>query len=221
MKRVRCIRHGESAANAGGTTSDHASIPLTETGREQARQVARSIHQRPELIVVSPYLRARSTAEATTSAFPTVPLETWPIEEFTYLDPVRCKNTTLMDRKDWVDTYWAMANPSFIDGQGAESFLDFVGRARSFLMRLATHPAQEILAFSHGQFLNAVAWLIKREPLQIDSRAMIDWREFEIANHIPNGSGYQISYAQDMQRWEISYPDDEDAPLTPIRKPAA
>lgn len=42
MKHVRLIRHGESAANAGEATLDHASIPLTLTGVEQAHLVARS-----------------------------------------------------------------------------------------------------------------------------------------------------------------------------------
>ncbi len=32
MKLVRLIRHGESAANAGAPTQDHASIPITEHG---------------------------------------------------------------------------------------------------------------------------------------------------------------------------------------------
>ncbi|WP_256214641.1 histidine phosphatase family protein [Pseudomonas sp. H1h] len=52
-----------------------------------------------------------------------------------------------------------------MDGEGAESFLEFVGRARSFLNCLVTHPARDTLVFSHGQFLNAVAWLIERKPV--------------------------------------------------------
>lgn len=32
MKLVRLIRHGQSAANAGQTSRDHASIPLTRLG---------------------------------------------------------------------------------------------------------------------------------------------------------------------------------------------
>lgn len=45
MKLVRLIRHGESAANAGAPTQDHASIPLTEHGDQQAREVAFSFCQ--------------------------------------------------------------------------------------------------------------------------------------------------------------------------------
>lgn len=204
MKIVRLVRHGESAANAGAATLDHASIPLTEKGIKQAKRVAQSVDRTPELIVASPFSRARATADATISVFPEAPFETWPIEEFTYLDPTRCVNTTVGQRKAWVDQYWANADPSYIDGEGAESFLEFVGRARSFLDRLTMLPAQDILVFSHGQFLNAVAWLIERKPLQVDAQAMMDWRRYEIDNHVPNGCGYVVTHAQCNSSWAVS-----------------
>lgn len=192
MKIVRLIRHGESAANAGAATLDHATIPLTDKGRDQAARVARSISKAPGLIVASPFLRAQATADATSSMFPNVTCETWPIEEFTYLAPANCVNTTVAQRKAWVDRYWAKADPSHVDGEGAESFLAFIERARSFLDRLALHPAEDILVFSHGQFLNTVVWLIECEPRMIDGQAMTHWREFEIANHIQNGWGLEL-----------------------------
>lgn len=210
MKNVRLVRHGESAANAGAATLDHASIPLTEKGIEQAKRVAQSVGRAPGLIIASPFSRARATADATISVFPDAPFETWPIEEFTYLDPARCVNTTVGQRKAWVEQYWANADPSYIDGEGSESFLEFVGRARSFLDRLATHPAQDILVFSHGQFLNAVAWLIERKPLEVDAQAMIGWRRYEIDNHVPNGCGYVVSRAFSDSYWTVSDSIDID-----------
>ena len=210
MKNVRLVRHGESAANAGAVTLYHASIPLTEKGIEQAKRVARSVGCAPELIVASPFSRARATADASVSVFPEAPFETWPIEEFTYLDPTRCVNTTVGQRKAWVEQYWANADPSYIDGEGAESFLEFVGRARSFLDHLATHPAQDILVFSHGQFLNAVAWLIERKPLRVDAQAMIEWRRYEIDNHVRNGCGYAVTRALGDSSWAMSNSIDID-----------
>ena len=210
MKNVRLVRHGESAANAGAATIDHTSIPLTEKGIEQAKRVAQSVGRAPELIVASPFSRARATADATISVFLDAPFETWPIEEFTYLDPTRCVNTTVGQRKAWVDHYWANADPSYVDGEGAESFLEFVDRARSFLDHLATHSAQDILAFSHGQFLNAVAWLIERKPLQVDAQAMIEWRRYEIDNHVRNGCGYFVTRAIGHSSWAVSDSIDID-----------
>lgn len=210
MKNVRLVRHGESAANAGAATLDHASIPLTEKGIEQAKRLAQSVGRAPGLIIASPFSRARATADATICIFPDAPFETWPIEEFTYLDPTKCMSTTVEQRKVWVEQYWANADPSYIDGNGAESFLEFVGRARSFLDRLTTLPAQDILVFSHGQFLNAVAWLIEHKPLRVDAQLMVEWRRYEIDNHVPNGCGYVVSRAPGDSSWTVSDSIDID-----------
>ncbi|QXG47478.1 histidine phosphatase family protein [Pseudomonas viridiflava] len=204
MKNVRLIRHGESAANAGGASLDHATIPLTQRGIEQANLVARSFAQAPDLIVASPFSRAQSTAKATVASFMDVPLETWPIHEFTYLEPARCANTTVAERRRWVEAYWARSDPAFVDGAGAESFLDFISRARSLLDRLSDHPALDIAVFAHGQIINALAWLIERNPQSIDGPAMADWREYEIINHVPNCGGYTLTKTTDETTWRVS-----------------
>ncbi|MFJ4397253.1 histidine phosphatase family protein [Pseudomonas sp. NPDC089396] len=203
MKRVRLIRHGESAANAGHATHDHASIPLTQKGLDQAYTVARSFAEAPDLIVASPFARAQATAEVTAAAFPNAAIETWLIQEFTYLELARCINTTLSERRSWVEAYWLRSDPSFIDGAGAESFLDFVTRAQTFLDRLEQHPARQIAVFSHGQFLNAVAWLLERRPQDIDAKAMTDWRDYEIKNHIQNGGGYCLFKQPTDAAWTV------------------
>lgn len=213
MKLVRLIRHGESAANAGAPTQDHASIPLTKHGVDQARRVALSLGKAPHLIITSPFSRAMATAQFMASAFPVVPVETWPTQEFTYLDPARCVNTTVAQRRDWVREYWNQANPLFVDGDGAESFIEFVSWAQSFLERLEAHPAKDIVVFSHGQFINAVAWLIERQPTVINSHAMIDWREYEIANHVGNCGGYRLIYDQGSSGWRLMPKNAEDADL--------
>ena len=58
--------------------------------------------------------------------------------------------------------------------------------------------------FSHGQVINAVAWLIKRRPQILDGRAMADWREYEITNHVPNGGGYLLTKSLDDAAWSVS-----------------
>ena len=204
MKHVWLIRHGESAANAGEATLYHATITLTSKGVEQGKMVARSFIQSPALIIASPFSRALATAKATVAAFPSTPFETWPIHEFMYLEPSRCINTTVAQRRGWVDAYWAKADPSFTDGEGAESFLDFIARAQSFLDRLAEHPAQDIAVFSHGQLINAVAWLVECRPQKIDGQAMAEWREYEITNHVPNCSGYKLTKHPNDAGWRVS-----------------
>lgn len=203
MTYVRLIRHGESAANAGEATRDHASIPLTAKGLEQARMVARSFMSTPELIVASPFLRAQATALATTAIYPDAAFEIWPIHEFTYLAPARCVDTTLEQRRGWVEAYWQRADPAFSDGEGAESFLDLVARAWHFLERLAEQQTNNIVVFSHGQLMNTVAWLLEKNPQKIDGDAMVDWRQYEIANHVPNCQGFSINNSSDRNNWLV------------------
>lgn len=174
MKNVRLVRHGESAANAGAATLDHSSLPLTKKGIEQAKRVAQSVGRAPELIVASPFSRARATADATISVFPDVLFETWPIEEFTYLDPTRCVNTTVGERKAWVDQYWANADPSHIDGECAESFLKFVARARSFLDRLATPDSLSVTLAWLGALLCSKAYPISMQGNGMPACMVID-----------------------------------------------
>ncbi|MCY1410560.1 Histidine phosphatase superfamily [compost metagenome] len=119
MKRVRLIRHGENVANAGQASRDDESIPLTPRGLQQATTVARSFTEAPDLIVVSPFVRAQLTAQETVTVFPWVAFETWPIQEFTYLKPARCVDTTVAQRREWVEAYWMRAAPEYSDGGGA------------------------------------------------------------------------------------------------------
>ena len=155
MLTVHFVRHGESAANAGNATSDPALIPLTEKGWAQARAVAESFEQAPSLIVTSPFERAQDTAQPTIQRFPGVPVETWAVEEFTYLSPGRCANTTAAERKPWVENYWVSADPDFVDGPGTESFAGLIQRARESLRRLHGMTGT-VAVFGHGQFIQAV-----------------------------------------------------------------
>lgn len=211
MKHVRLVRHGESAANAGAASGDHATIPLTPKGLEQARLAAKSFTHAPDLIIASPFARAQGTAMATVAVFPGSPVETWPIHEFTYLEPARCANTTVDQRRAWVDAYWSRSDPTYVDGFGAESFRDFIHRAQSFLDRLAEHTARDIAVFSHGQVINAVAWLIERKPQIINGLAMANWREYEVANHVSNCCGYKLTKHPGEADWKLSQLDLDES----------
>ncbi|HLL68908.1 MAG TPA: histidine phosphatase family protein [Micromonosporaceae bacterium] len=74
------VRHGESTGNVAATAAEttgvelidiperDADVPLSETGREQAGAVGRWLaaqpgSRRPDVVVVSPYLRTAQTAE--------------------------------------------------------------------------------------------------------------------------------------------------------------
>ncbi len=174
------IRHGQSTGNAGIPCDDLAGLELTELGWEQARSVAAEWEEAPTLIVTSPYLRAQQTAGPTISRFPSVPVELWPIQEFTYLQPSRWNGTLSRERSPYIERYWQEADPAYCDGEGAESFSSLMGRAKAALERLQLQSDDALVyIFSHGQFIQAVRALVTEIGLSEREKMLIFWRKGE------------------------------------------
>lgn len=111
----------------------------------------------PNLIVTSPYLRTKQTAQPTFERFPDVPVEIWPVQEFTYLEPSRWNGTLVRERRERVESYWRECDPEFCDGPGAESFVTLLRRNEDALRTLTTlPPGTEVFIFSHALFMQAI-----------------------------------------------------------------
>lgn len=161
-KQVILVRHAQSLGNAGMRTTNPTGNILTEYGRQQAEDFAATIKEAPDLISWSSYTRTMETAAPLARRFPEAKTEEWPdIQEFTYLDPVRCFNTTPEERKPWVDSYWDELNPHYTDGNGAESFADMIDRARKLLSHVRERSENSIFIFTHGQFMEAIKILLE------------------------------------------------------------
>ena len=130
------IRHGESMANVGKCTHKPAEIPLTEKGHRQVLQLAQAVSTRPDLIIVSPFHRAKVSASPIINQWQDVPVETWPIQELTYLAHDKYQAATDDEQQRMIDTYWQQADPLYSDGDDAESFADFMDRLQDFHQRL-------------------------------------------------------------------------------------
>ena len=63
--RIVLVRHGETEANVRSHFAESDEIPLTETGRAQARDLAvrLALHFKPTALISSVFLRARQTSE--------------------------------------------------------------------------------------------------------------------------------------------------------------
>lgn len=196
------IRHGQSTGNAGIPCSDLSQIALTELGWQQAREVAQNWIERPSLIVTSPYLRTQQTAAPTTERFPDVPVETWPIQEFTYLEPSRWNGTRSEERMPHIVRYWQEADTAFRDGEGAESFDDLFGRAQDALRRLEALPPESLVyVFSHGQFIQAVRSLVIDADLTDREKMRKFWRQGE-PPAISNCQLVKLEWT-DAQEWNV------------------
>ena len=61
---IHLARHGQTAYNAEGRFQGHLPVPLDDTGREQARQLAETVADvEVRALVCSPLARARETAD--------------------------------------------------------------------------------------------------------------------------------------------------------------
>lgn len=180
------VRHGQSSANAGLPSVGHAETPLTALGRQQAHELAQRVDRRPDLLIVSPFLRAHETVAPIRERWPDTPSEVWPIGELTYLSPARCLGTTAEIRRPWIEAYWQRCDPDYLDGPDAESFRTFVGRLRDFDRRLAALGSDFVIAVGHGQFFRAYLWGRDRN-FAVAPQGMREYRMAETARPMANG----------------------------------
>ena len=197
-KTVWFIRHAESQSNADKSfkSDDFASatVPLSKHGIKQAEELADDFSVEPDLIVVSPYARAKQTAEPLIKKYPNVPVEEWPIQEFTYLSLDRCVGTTILERKPWVDEYWEKGDPFYSDGDGAESWDDFMGRAFGTVEMVKSREEKFIVLFSHEFFIAAVRYILSEEEFEIAPNHIKDFRRCFLSNRIPNASKVEFIF---------------------------
>lgn len=118
--------------------------------------------------------------------FPDVPVETWPVQEFTYLSPSRCIDTTAEQRRPQVEAYWHRCDPDHDDGPGAESFSAMLGRVRDLQNRLVAHPAGRIAVFTHGQVMQAFR-LLDMHPAMSHRELMSRFLGFDRHSPVHNG----------------------------------
>jgi broad specificity phosphatase PhoE len=203
-KHVWFIRHGESVGNAGLATTEPQTIPITRKGIEQALRLADSFMQPPALIVTSPYVRTQQSAEPTIRRFPTVPREQWEVQEFTYLTPARYKDTTASDRRPFVEAYWSRCDPYYVDGEGAESFDDFIRRVQRAIDRLWSCRSEFVVIFGHGLFTRAVIWLMLAGAQPVNADTMSSFRHFVAATIMPNTAIIKIDLLANLQEARIS-----------------
>jgi 2,3-bisphosphoglycerate-dependent phosphoglycerate mutase len=192
--RVFLIRHGESESNAGLPSADPGSAPLTPDGHRQARQIARVLADAPALIVTSPYLRARQTAQPTISRFPGTECREWPVQEFTYLAGMHGRNSTATERQPYIRAYWDQADPHHAS-PGAESFTGLISRSADFLDRLSAQGSGPVTVFTHGLFMRAVAWSLLTGITTPGHDEMRSFRRFASRYLIPNAGVIELRQA--------------------------
>jgi probable phosphoglycerate mutase len=187
------VRHGQSTGNVAAEAAEtggaevidiaerDADVPLSGTGREQAAALgAFFTDHRPDLAVISPYLRARQTAELALAGLPVH----------------RCVDERLRDRElgvlDLLTGRGVLARlpdearrrarlgKFYYRPPGGESWSDVLLRLRSLLHDLRTdHPDGRVVLVAHEATVLLIRYLVEG----LDEAGLMDIaHEVTIAN---------------------------------------
>lgn len=157
---VWLVRHGHCHGSTEQPSLHPRTIGLTDLGQSQADLVCAELDTAPAWVAVSGYERTLATAEPLLQRYPNTPVHTWPIEPLSYLGVVQHDNATDADRREWAHDYWRRGDPHLVNGEGAETFVQFMKRVADFAERLRSTPGFGVV-FGHGSFL--MAYLIALE----------------------------------------------------------
>ncbi len=153
------VRHGESAANAGGLLSGRAPSPLTGRGRSQVANLSPFLAGAGRLIS-SPLGRARETAEALGLNVPVEVDERWIEVDYGELEG---ESLGAVPREMW--ERWR-SDPDFRP-PGGESLAEVGARVRAACDELFAHPGSgargdaDVVVVSHVSPIKAaVAWAL-------------------------------------------------------------
>ena len=185
MTDLLLVRHGQSVSNAGLRTVRPHLTELTAVGEAQARLTAAALPE-PRLIAVSPYHRARATAQPFIERWPAVSRVEWPVQEFTFLDPSAWDDTTALDRRPAVEAYWQRADPHGADNGGAESFAQLLERIDLVRHDCQTFAQGPIVVFTHGLFSKVFIWRCLDPEAAPTAEGMARARDFARRFAFPN-----------------------------------
>ena len=155
-KTIYLVRHGQSEGNVSpvfqGTDS-----PLTNSGRQQAQQIAKRISKLSfESLIVSPLPRTKETAEIVTKKINKKP-------EYSKLFIERTKPTRLAGKphadKEANELYQKWTESLYTPGmrvEDGENFDDLIARADKALDFLKERKEDNIVVVTHGFFIRAI-----------------------------------------------------------------
>ncbi|MCP4420417.1 MAG: histidine phosphatase family protein [Chloroflexi bacterium] len=200
-------------SNANLPTTHPAASELTAKGHREADYVVQAFSAKPDLIVVSPYIRARQTAVPTINHFKPIKVAEWGIEEFSYLHPDKYNGTTGNDRRPAAQAYWNRMDPLENEGGEGESFASLLARVQVMENQLWQASEQFVVLFSHGLFLRAFLWMTLSGICKATPETMERYLSFSRGFSMPNGSILKTQFGENG-RIQFSPFDTDHIPST-------
>lgn len=194
---IYLARHGQNEDNVGGILNGHRDLPLTDLGREQAREAGRNISEyrlKFDAVFCSPLIRAKETAEI--------------ISEISD-NPIPVVNELLIERNFGVMTgrlisdIKILCEPNiietdtityFLSPEGAETFPFLCQRARKLLDELQVHfEDKTLLLVTHGD----IGKMIYAEYYQLP------WEQVLTQFHFGNSELLKLSHSSTPEETHV------------------
>ncbi len=232
------IRHGESEGNVAATRAEalgaevieldirDADVPLSETGREQARALGvrlSSLDPAPKVAWVSPYVRAQQTFALATDggSVPSVALidERLRDRELGVLDlltrrGVAARHPEEAARRAHLGKYYHRP-------PGGESWADVSLRLRSFLRDASDADVEVGLVVAHDAVVMLLMSLLvgMDEPSLLDFAASHTVLNASVTRVVWNGTGWEVAEFSDVRHLERAGADVTVHPGSPDVEP--
>lgn len=162
MKKLYFVRHGQTDTNIKGLFSGHIEAKLTKEGKEQAVATGKELktnHQRIDLIICSPQIRAFDTAclIAKELGYPIKHIQKNPRFKERYFGVLEGTSAThyMKESKKYQDVDSA---------EGAETIAMLQKRAEQALEYVKKLTDKNILIVSHGAFGRAFRRAVNGQP---------------------------------------------------------
>lgn len=204
IKQFYFVRHGESESNAGGISQPHRDILLTETGHQQAFQVADWLihhinnhsattgHDGINSIWASEYIRTQQTAAPLLQKYPHLSLEIMPdLHEFDFIPFEMIAGYGQVKRQALSRQYWETATRETRLNNTGESFQQFMLRVQNVLNRMQHMSHGTHIIFAHGTWMAMLLWIINQLNTNKDND-ILNFRLFNQGLAIKNCSVFSV-----------------------------
>jgi broad specificity phosphatase PhoE len=153
MKKIYFVRHGETEGNVGRFFQS-SDTPLTDKGHEGAKALAARFSKIPlDAIFVSPFVRTQQTAKYISELKGISPETVTSLHEFLQSVSIRGKEWASPEGQEYnKERKNNFFNPEW-GRDGAENHAKVIKRIKEAVAYIESHPAQNIVVVSHGQFL--------------------------------------------------------------------
>ncbi|MGB3071230.1 MAG: histidine phosphatase family protein [Ottowia sp.] len=155
--RIIAVRHGETAWNVGQRIQGHLDIELNETGRNQARLLAKALAGREtfDAIYCSDLARARETAQIVADALHMEVIPTPALRERSFGEYQGMTFPHITETWPEQGERWRKRDPDWAPPGGGESLRQLQERLVQTVNELAArHMGQHIALFTHGGVLD-------------------------------------------------------------------